>query len=93
MGISFVTYDYKFNHLVIVSYFTVSFMCDRNFEISNKEVWNNVWNFYRGFLYTLILCLHITKAIVYQNRLATVDGGGVIYVFPLTCLLILSMAF
>ena len=27
MGISFVTYDYKFNHLVIVSYFTVSFTC------------------------------------------------------------------
>ena len=27
MGISFVTYEYKFNHLVIVSYFTVSFTC------------------------------------------------------------------
>jgi len=61
--------------------------------MTNNEVWKNVWNFYRGFLYSLILCLHITKAIVYQNRLATIDGGSVIYVFPLMCLLILSVAF
>jgi hypothetical protein len=41
-------------NIVIVSYF-YSFICmfGRSFKITNKEVWNNAWNFYRGFLYTL----------------------------------------
>ena len=55
------------------------------------HVWQKLQNHKQGsleqcvefllWISTPILCLHITKAIVYPNRLATVDGGGVFMFF------------
>jgi hypothetical protein len=55
-------YDYKFYnhlHLVIVIYLPVHFYLCQELQITNKEVWSNMWNFYHGNI-LFYSHLHIT---------------------------------